>query len=216
MDQIAWLIDTNVVSDVMRPHPEPQVAAFLDAIEKRRIGIASVTGKSSTESAASLRAVAEATLPTDSTISSPSYLRTGSSTGHWTTHGHARESWRTSAATASRSTIYVPVAFLAGAAASPGLSIVSRNTGEFSQHRHDDRRPLDTWSALITVHAWGRTRNPTTRDPAGTSSVASAPSPAAIRIAWWSCGCAGRHQRAAAAARSQARTLGTAASNTRS
>ena len=40
---LAWLIDTNVVSEMMRPHPEPQVAAFLDSIEQEGVGIASVT-----------------------------------------------------------------------------------------------------------------------------------------------------------------------------
>ena len=40
---LAWLIDTNVVSEMMRPRPEPQVAAFLDSIEHEGLGIASVT-----------------------------------------------------------------------------------------------------------------------------------------------------------------------------
>ena len=41
--QLAWLIDTNVVSEMMRPRPEPRVAAFLDTIEREGIGLASVT-----------------------------------------------------------------------------------------------------------------------------------------------------------------------------
>ncbi|MDE0690688.1 MAG: PIN domain-containing protein [Gammaproteobacteria bacterium] len=40
---LAWLIDANVVSEMMRPHPEPRVAAFLDSIEHEGIGIATVT-----------------------------------------------------------------------------------------------------------------------------------------------------------------------------
>ncbi|MXY53574.1 MAG: type II toxin-antitoxin system VapC family toxin [Gammaproteobacteria bacterium] len=40
---LAWLIDTNVISEVMRPHPEPRVAAFLDSIEHEGTGIATVT-----------------------------------------------------------------------------------------------------------------------------------------------------------------------------
>ena len=40
---LAWLIDTNVVSEMMRPRPEPCVAAFLDAIEAEGIGLSSVT-----------------------------------------------------------------------------------------------------------------------------------------------------------------------------
>ena len=39
----AWLIDTNVVSEMMRPRPEPKVAAFLDSIESEGIGLASIT-----------------------------------------------------------------------------------------------------------------------------------------------------------------------------
>ena len=40
---LAWLIDTNVVSEMMRPRPEPRVAAFLDTIEAEGIGLASIT-----------------------------------------------------------------------------------------------------------------------------------------------------------------------------
>lgn len=39
---IAWLIDTNAVSEMMRPRPEPKVAAFLDSIEGEGIGLASI------------------------------------------------------------------------------------------------------------------------------------------------------------------------------
>ena len=41
--RLAWLIDTNVVSEMMRPHPELRVAAFLDSIEREGIGLTSVT-----------------------------------------------------------------------------------------------------------------------------------------------------------------------------
>ena len=40
---LAWLIDTNVVSEMMRPRPEPRVAAFLASIADRGLGLASVT-----------------------------------------------------------------------------------------------------------------------------------------------------------------------------
>ena len=40
---LAWLIDTNVVSEMMKPHPEPQVAAFLDSIESEGLGLSSIT-----------------------------------------------------------------------------------------------------------------------------------------------------------------------------
>ena len=31
---LAWLIDANVISEMMRPQPEPRVAAFLDSIAR--------------------------------------------------------------------------------------------------------------------------------------------------------------------------------------
>ena len=40
---VAWLIDTNVVSEMMRPRPQPRVAAFLDSIADEGLGLASVT-----------------------------------------------------------------------------------------------------------------------------------------------------------------------------
>ena len=40
---LAWLIDTNVVSEMMRPQPEPRVAASLDSIADEGLGLASVT-----------------------------------------------------------------------------------------------------------------------------------------------------------------------------
>ena len=40
---VAWILDTNVVSEMMRPYPEPRVAYFLDAIAVEGIGIATIT-----------------------------------------------------------------------------------------------------------------------------------------------------------------------------
>ena len=40
---IAWLLDANVVSEMMRPNPDPPVAAFLDSIAAEGIGVAAVT-----------------------------------------------------------------------------------------------------------------------------------------------------------------------------
>lgn len=40
---LTWLIDTNVVSEMMRPRPEPRVAAFLDSIAGEGLGLASIT-----------------------------------------------------------------------------------------------------------------------------------------------------------------------------
>lgn len=43
MAPVAWILDTSVVSEMMRPYPEPRVAFFLDAIAHEGIGIATVT-----------------------------------------------------------------------------------------------------------------------------------------------------------------------------
>lgn len=40
---IAWLLDTNVVSEMMRRNPEPNVIGFLDRVAGDGIGLASVT-----------------------------------------------------------------------------------------------------------------------------------------------------------------------------
>ena len=40
---VAWLIDANAVSEMMRLRPDLQVAAFLDAIEAKGIGLTSIT-----------------------------------------------------------------------------------------------------------------------------------------------------------------------------
>ena len=40
---LAWLIDTNVVSEMMRPRPEPGVAAFLDSVADEGLGLCSIS-----------------------------------------------------------------------------------------------------------------------------------------------------------------------------
>ena len=40
---VAYLLDANVVSEMMRPIPEPRVAAVLDRIDEGAIGLASIT-----------------------------------------------------------------------------------------------------------------------------------------------------------------------------
>lgn len=39
----AWLIDTNVLSEMMRPNPERRVAGFLDRIAAEGIGLSCIT-----------------------------------------------------------------------------------------------------------------------------------------------------------------------------
>ncbi len=40
---LTWLLDTNVVSEMMRPNPAPPVAGFLDSIAAGGIGLAAIT-----------------------------------------------------------------------------------------------------------------------------------------------------------------------------
>ena len=40
---LAWLIDANVVSEMMRPRPEPRVVTFLDSIADEGLGLACST-----------------------------------------------------------------------------------------------------------------------------------------------------------------------------
>lgn len=40
--QPAWLIDTKMVSEIMRPRPEPRVSAFVDSIVDAGLRLASV------------------------------------------------------------------------------------------------------------------------------------------------------------------------------
>ena len=43
MARTVWLLDANVVSEMMRPGPEPKVARFLDGIAAEGIGLSAVT-----------------------------------------------------------------------------------------------------------------------------------------------------------------------------
>lgn len=43
MPEISYLLDANVVSEMMRPHPARDVASFLDQIAGQGLGIASIT-----------------------------------------------------------------------------------------------------------------------------------------------------------------------------
>ena len=40
---MAWLLDTNVVSEMMRPQPEPRVARFLDGVANEGLHLSAIT-----------------------------------------------------------------------------------------------------------------------------------------------------------------------------
>ena len=143
--RLAWLIDTNVVSEMMRPRPEPRVAAFLDSIEREGIGLASVTAWEILDGIGRL---------------SPGRRRENLAARFHDLLDELFEDrivdWSLADARACARIMedkrrcgeplddHVPDAFLAAAAASRGLAVVTRNTGEF---RNTGVTTVDPWTA---------------------------------------------------------------------
>ena len=140
---LAWLIDTNVVSEMMRPRPDPRVAAFLDSIASDGIGLSSITvwevldgigrlapGKRRRGLASRFRDLLDE-LFEDRIVD-------------WTLDD-ARACARIMEDKRRRGQAlddHVPDAFLAAAAATRGLAVVTRNTGEF---RNTGVETVDPW-----------------------------------------------------------------------
>ncbi len=140
---LAWLIDTNVVSEMMRPRPDPRVAAFLDSIASDGIGLSSITvwevldgigrlapGKRRRGLANRFRDLLDE-LFEDRIV-------------EWTLDD-ARACARIMEDKRRRGQAlddHVPDAFLAAAAATRGLAVVTRNTGEF---RNTGVETVDPW-----------------------------------------------------------------------
>ena len=126
------LIDANVISEMMRPHPEPRVAAFLDKIADQGIGLASITVWEILNGIGLLDAGRRLT-------PSPSGFRTCSTTS--SRRGYSidlrrrlEECARIMEAKRRRGEAledHLPDAFLAATATRRSLTIVTRNTGEF-------------------------------------------------------------------------------------
>ena len=129
---LAWLIDTNVVSEMMRPRPDPRVAAFLDSVANEGLGLASITVWEVLDGIARL---------------APGRRRDSLSTRFHDLLDELFEDrivdWSLDDAKACARVMeekrrrgeslddHVPDAFLATAAASHGLAMVTRNTDEF-------------------------------------------------------------------------------------
>ena len=142
---LAWLIDTNVVSEMMRPRPEPRVADFLDAIEAEGIGLAAVTVWEVLDGIGRL---------------DPGRRRRGLTDRFHDLLDELFEDriveWTLADARACARIMedkrrlgealddHVPDAFLAAAAATRGLAVVTRNTGEF---RNTGVETVDPWAA---------------------------------------------------------------------
>lgn len=129
---LAWLIDTNVVSEMMRPRPEPRVAAFLDSIADEGLGLASITvweildGIARIDLGRRRRGLAQRFQDLVDELFEDRIV-------DWTL-ADARACARIMEEKRRRGEAlddHVPDAFLAAAAASRGLVIVTRNTGEF-------------------------------------------------------------------------------------
>ena len=142
---LAWLIDTNVVSEMMRPQPEPRVAAFLDGIEADGIGLASITVREVLDGIGRLapgkrrRGLADRFHDLLDELFEDRIVE-------WTL-ADARACARIMEDKRRRGEAlddHVPDAFLAAAAATRGLAVVTRNTGEF---RNTGVETVDPWTA---------------------------------------------------------------------
>ena len=142
---LAWLIDTNVVSEMMRPRPEPRVAAFLDSVAEEGLGLASVTVWEVLDGIGRL---------------APGQRREGLADRFQDLLDELFEDrivpWSLTDAQACARIMenkrgrgeplddHVPDAFLAAAAFTRGLAVLTRNTGEF---RNTGVQTVNPWVA---------------------------------------------------------------------
>ena len=129
---VAWLIDTNVVSELMRPRPAPRVAFFLDSIAEEGLGIATITvweilnGIGRVAPGPRRRSLADRFQDLLDELFEDRIIE-------WTL-ADARACARIMEDKRRRGEAlddHVPDAFIAAAAATRGLALVTRNTGEF-------------------------------------------------------------------------------------
>ena len=146
---IAWLLDTNVVSEMMRPHPEPRVSEFLDNIAAEGMALTPITvweildgigrldsGRRRDDLAGRFQDVLDQCF--EQRILS------------WTADD-ARACARIMEEKRRRGESlddHLPDAFLAAAAATRGLAVVTRNTREF---RNTGVKVVDPWSESATL-----------------------------------------------------------------
>ena len=142
---LTWLIDTNVVSEMMRPRPEPRVAAFLDSIADDGLGLASITvwevldGIGRLEPGRRRRGLGDRFHDLLDELFEDRIV-------DWT-QADAQACARIMEEKRRRGEAlddHVPDAFLAAAAATRGLAVVTRNTGEF---RNTGVETVDPWTA---------------------------------------------------------------------
>ena len=142
---LAWLIDTNVVSEMMRPRPEPRVAAFLDSIADEGLGLSSVTvwevldGIGRIDPGRRRRDLADRFHDLLDELFEDRIV-------DWSL-ADAKACARIMEDKRRRGEPldeHVPDAFLAATASTRGLTVVTRNTGEF---RNTGIETVDPWAA---------------------------------------------------------------------
>ncbi len=145
---LAWLIDTNVVSEMMRPRPEPRVATYLDSIAEEGLGLASITvwevldGIGRLDPGRRRRGLADRFQDLLDELFEDRIVE-------WTL-ADARTCARIMEDKRRRGEPlddHVPDALLAAAAATRGLAVVTRNTGEF---RNTGVETVDPWAEART------------------------------------------------------------------
>ena len=129
---LAWLIDANVVSEMMRPQPEPRVAAYLDSIADDGLGLASITvwevlnGLGGLDPGRRRRGLADRFHDLLDELFEDRIVE-WALTDAWACAQIMEDKRRRGEALDD----HVPDAFLAAAAVTRGLAVVTRNTGEF-------------------------------------------------------------------------------------
>ena len=142
---LAWLIDTNVVSEMMRPHPEPRVSAFLDSVAGEGLGLSSVTVWEILDGIGRLPAGRRRHTLAERFHDLLEHLFEDRIVD-WS-ETDARTCARIMEEKRQRGEPlddHIPDAFLAAAAASRGLGVLTRNTGEF---RNTGIVSVDPWTA---------------------------------------------------------------------
>ena len=144
ISRIEWLVDANVVSELMRPLPEPAVLAFLDRRGAATLGIAAVTEWEILNGFGKMRAV-NASLGTGGAVSGFSRAplrgsRCGVDVRRRPVCARIMEDRRRRGESLDAQ---LPDAFLAATAVRHGLTIVTRNTRDF---RNTGARTVNPWA----------------------------------------------------------------------
>ena len=143
----AWLIDACVVSEMMRPAPEPRVAAFLDSIADEGLGIAAVTIWEILNGIGRLPPGRRRNR-TEQRFDDLVHDLFDDRIVDWTRHD-ARACAQIMEVKRRRGEAlddHVPDAFLAASAVSRGLAIITRNTAEF---QNTGVRSVNPWTAGV-------------------------------------------------------------------